>query len=91
GIAAGVKLGVHYRTAAVRLDRGDTMLMFTDGVEEARRDERLYGVHRLFELLPAYAGAGGEAICEAVERDVLEYLDGDPHDDMALLAVTCGS
>lgn len=28
-------------------------------------------------------------ICEAVERDVLEYLDGDPHDDMALLAVTC--
>lgn len=91
GIAAGVKLGVHYHLAAVRLERGDTMLMFTDGVEEARRDERLYGVHRLLELLPAYAGAGGEVICEAVERDVLEYLDGDPHDDMALLAVTCGS
>lgn len=89
GIAAGVKPGVLYRPATVRLNRGDTMLMFTDGVEEARRDERLYGVHRLFDMLPAYAGAGGDVICEAVERDVLEYLDGDPHDDMALLAVTC--
>lgn len=89
GIAAGVKPGVLYRPATVRLHRGDTMLMFTDGVEEARRDERLYGVPRLLGLLPAYAGAGGDVICEAVERDVLEYLDGEPHDDIALLAVTC--
>ncbi|APE15730.1 serine/threonine protein phosphatase [Mycobacterium sp. WY10] len=89
GIAAGVKRGVPYRPATVQLHCGDTLLMFTDGVEEARREERLYGVPRLLEILPAYAGAGGEVICEAVERDVLEYLDGDPHDDMALLAVTC--
>ncbi|GAY16597.1 hypothetical protein MSZK_33230 [Mycobacterium sp. shizuoka-1] len=89
GIAAGVKPGVPYHPTAVRLQRGDTMLMFTDGVEEARRDDRLYGVPRLLAMLPAYAGAGGDVICEAVERDVLEYLDGDPHDDMALLAVTC--
>ena len=91
GVAAGVKPGVAYRPATMRLQRGDTMLMFTDGVEEARRDERLYGVRRLMEMLPAYAGAGSDVICEAVERDVLEYLDGDPHDDMALLAVTCES
>lgn len=91
GVAAGVKPGVAYRPASVRLQRGDTLLMFTDGVEEARRDERLYGMRRLLDLLPAYAGAGADVICEAVERDVLEYLDGDPHDDMALVAVTCGS
>jgi serine phosphatase RsbU (regulator of sigma subunit) len=89
GVAAGVKPGVLYRPATVQLQRGDTMLMFTDGVEEARRDELFYGVPRLLNILGAYAGAGGDVICEAVERDVLEYLDGDPHDDMALLAVTC--
>jgi len=89
GVAAGVKPGALYRPATVQLRRGDTLLMFTDGVEEARRDERLYGVNRLLDMLAAYAGAGGEVICEAVERDVLEYLDGEPHDDMALLAVTC--
>lgn len=89
GIAAGVKPGVLYRPATVRLQRGDTLLLFTDGVEEARRDELFYGVPRLLNILHAYGGAGGDVICEAVERDVLEYLDGDPHDDMALLAVTC--
>jgi sigma-B regulation protein RsbU (phosphoserine phosphatase) len=89
GIAAGVKPGALYHHTTVRLYRGDTMLMLTDGVEEARRDERLYGLPRLLDLLPAYAGAGGDVICEAVERDVLEYLDGEPHDDMALLAITC--
>ncbi|AQT80828.1 serine/threonine protein phosphatase [Mycolicibacterium litorale] len=91
GVAAGVKQGVVYRPASVQLQRGDALLMFTDGVEEARRDARLYGMRRLLDLLPAYAGAGADVICEAVERDVLEYLDGDPHDDMALVAVTCGS
>lgn len=44
-----------YRPARVQLHRGDTLLMFTDGVEEARREERLYGVPRLLEILPAYA------------------------------------
>ncbi|WP_319432032.1 PP2C family protein-serine/threonine phosphatase [Mycobacterium sp. RTGN5] len=89
GIAAGVKRGALYRATTLRLHRGDTMLMFTDGVEEARRDKQLYGLPRLLGLLPAYAGAGGDVICEAVERDVLDYLDGEPHDDMVLLAITC--
>jgi sigma-B regulation protein RsbU (phosphoserine phosphatase) len=42
-------------------------------------------------LLPPYAEAGPEVICEVVEQNVLEYLDGRAHDDMALLAVTCGT
>ena len=34
------------------------MLMFTDGIDEARGDDGFYGVERLMALLPAYAGAG---------------------------------
>ena len=74
----------------MRLERGDTMLMFTDGIDEAQGDRGLYGVDRLRALLPAYAGTAPGVVCEAVEQDVIEYLDGRPHDDMALLAVTCG-
>jgi serine phosphatase RsbU (regulator of sigma subunit) len=65
------------------------MLMFTDGIDEAFGADGLYGVERLIALLPAYAGAGPEVICEAIEQNVIEYLDGRAHDDMALLAVTC--
>jgi serine phosphatase RsbU (regulator of sigma subunit) len=80
-----------YRSVTIRLERGDTMLMFTDGIDEAFGDAGQYGVHRLMALLPPYAGAGPEVICEVVEQNILEYLDGRGHDDMALLAVTCGS
>jgi sigma-B regulation protein RsbU (phosphoserine phosphatase) len=63
--------------------------MFTDGVDEARGTGGFYGMDRLLALLPAYAGAGPVALCEAVEQDVVEYLDGRAHDDIALLAVSC--
>jgi serine phosphatase RsbU (regulator of sigma subunit) len=51
----------------------------------------LYGVERLMAFLAAYAGASPDVICEAVEQNVVEYLDGRSHDDIALLAITCGT
>lgn len=90
GTAAGVRAQTRYRPGAVRLDRGDTMLMYTDGVDEARSRDGFYGEERLMGFLPAYAGAAPDVVCEAVEQHVLEFLDGQPHDDIALLAVTCG-
>jgi phosphoserine phosphatase RsbU/P len=90
GTATGVAPEIHYDSTTLRLDRGDTMLMYTDGIDEARGPDGFYGVERLLALLPPYAGAAPDVICEAVEQDVIEYLDGRPHDDMALLAVTCG-
>jgi sigma-B regulation protein RsbU (phosphoserine phosphatase) len=90
GMAAGILPGVRYREVSVRIERGDTLLMFTDGVDEARGDDGFYGMDRLLRLLAAYAGAGPEIVCEAVEQDVVDYLDGRSHDDIALLAVACG-
>ncbi len=90
GTASGLVPDVHYRTLELRLHPGDTMLMFTDGVEEARGADGLYGVERLMALLPEYAGASPDVVCEAIEQDVVEYVDSGPHDDIALLAVTCG-
>ncbi|KAA0090922.1 serine/threonine protein phosphatase [Mycolicibacterium sp. P1-18] len=90
GTAVGMVARVEYRPATVALESGDTMLMFTDGVDEATGPDGMYGVDRLLALLPRYAGADPEVLCEAIEQDVLEYLDGRQHDDIALLAVTCG-
>jgi phosphoserine phosphatase RsbU/P len=91
GMAVGLRPGVRYRERKIRLRRGDTMLMFTDGVDEARGEDGFYDVERLMNFLPAYARASPEVICEAVEQNVVEYLDGRSHDDIALLAVTCGT
>lgn len=91
GTAIGMIREAEYRSVTVELNPGDTMLLFTDGLDEAMGADGLFGVERLIGLLPPYAGAAPEVVCEAVERSVLEYLDGRQHDDMALLAVTCGS
>lgn len=90
GMAVGLMPNVTYRAAGVRLERGDTMLLYTDGIDEAKADEGFYGIDRLTAFLPDYAGAAPDVICEALEQDVLEHLDGRPHDDIALLAFTCG-
>lgn len=90
GTVAGVVPDVDYETVTVRLEQGDALLMFTDGIEEARGAAGFYGTGRLMRLLTEYAGAGGDAICGAVEQDVVEHLDGRAHDDIALLAISCG-
>lgn len=90
GMAVGLVPDVEYRAVSVRLDRGDLVLLYTDGIDEARTEAGLYGVERLTASLPAYTGAAPDVICEAVEQDVLVFLDGSPHDDIALLAFTCG-
>jgi phosphoserine phosphatase RsbU/P len=91
GTAIGLRSDARYQEAIVHLSRGDAMVMFTDGVDEARGDDGFYGVERLMAFLTAYAGASPEVICEAAEQNVVEYLDGRSHDDIALLAITCGA
>lgn len=86
GTALGVSAGTRYDGTSVRIERGDVMLMFTDGVDEARGPTGFYGMDRLIRLLRAYTGADPEVLCEAVEQDVVEHLGGRSHDDIALLA-----
>ncbi|OQO92795.1 serine/threonine protein phosphatase [Saccharomonospora piscinae] len=91
GTVAGMIPGLTFAEAGVRLGEGDTMLLYTDGVDEARGPDDFYGHERLRLLLPEYAGAGPATLCEAVEQRVLEHLDGGGHDDIALLAVRNGA
>ncbi|MGH3622654.1 MAG: PP2C family protein-serine/threonine phosphatase, partial [Sciscionella sp.] len=91
GVLCGVLPEAEYAETTVWLHRGDTVLLFTDGIYEARGPAGFYGMDRLYDLLPTLAGAGPDAVCEAVEDSVVSHLAGGQHDDMALLAVTCGA
>ncbi|HWT92255.1 MAG TPA: SpoIIE family protein phosphatase [Solirubrobacteraceae bacterium] len=74
----------------VRLDHGDTLLLFTDGVVELRRTPRggvRSGDEELEEVLASLRGATAAEIVEAVERHAVELQGGDPRDDIALVAI----
>ncbi|WP_216215975.1 PP2C family protein-serine/threonine phosphatase [Amycolatopsis aidingensis] len=91
GTLSGVLPDLSYEETTCTLEAGDLMLFFTDGIYEARGPEGFFGLERLRELLPGYAGAEPERVCAAVEERVVEHLAGAAHDDMALLALRCGA
>jgi serine phosphatase RsbU (regulator of sigma subunit) len=70
---------------SIDLEPGDALVLVTDGVTEATAADRATGPGRLAALLARCAGAGAEAIAEAVEKDALEAQGGEARDDVAVL------
>jgi sigma-B regulation protein RsbU (phosphoserine phosphatase) len=64
----------------------DLLLLYTDGVVEARRDRAFFGLEG---LVPLVAGTDHDpsAVTAAVVDAVLDFQDGDPRDDIAVLAL----
>jgi serine phosphatase RsbU (regulator of sigma subunit) len=73
--------------AEVRLLPGDLVLLYTDGVTEARRQRELFGEERLAELLASCRGRSPRQIVQRIEQVALDFQDGRPRDDIAILAL----
>ncbi len=69
------------------LERGDVLLLYTDGVTEAGPRTRPFGDHGLLDLLPTLAGRTPDELVDAVEAAVVAAHEGRARDDVALLAV----
>jgi sigma-B regulation protein RsbU (phosphoserine phosphatase) len=93
--AIGMPLAVDpdevYRTAAFTLGPGERLLVFTDGIVEARDPEgRLFGLQRLEQAMAELAGCCGDldALPDALVERVRSHLGGaDFEDDFTLLAI----
>lgn len=89
--AQGLPLGVveqsRYTCATVRLREGDALVLYTDGLTEARApDGELFGVERLDAA--AVGGAlGAEAIATRVLERVKQFTDDAPPADDCTLVV----
>lgn len=72
----------------VHLGPGECLVLFTDGVTEARRGPEAFGEHRLAELLASLAGEPPARIVHAVVQAVRSFNEsGDVRDDVAVLAL----
>ncbi|WP_433616127.1 SpoIIE family protein phosphatase [Dactylosporangium sp. CA-139114] len=74
----------------LHLAPGETCLLFTDGVTEARgghRGAEMYGLRRLTTALAGCATMPAPALAERVEQLAMDWLGGREHDDIAVLAV----
>ena len=88
--AAGTMLGVLedplLADRKLILSPGSTLLLYTDGVTEARRGSDYYA-ERLFGVVAREGGRRFAAIPERVARDVRAFTGGTNEDDLAVLAL----
>ncbi|MCQ2388161.1 MAG: serine/threonine-protein phosphatase [Kiritimatiellae bacterium] len=77
--------GVVYKSKALQLKPGDSLLLYTDGVTEAvNPDEELYGDDRLLETMRK----AGPDFVTAVRADVDAFANGaEQADDITLIAL----
>jgi sigma-B regulation protein RsbU (phosphoserine phosphatase) len=73
-------------TTDVRIEPGEVLVAYTDGLPEARVDSRFYGDDRVRDMI---AGLGGDArgLVENLVTDALDFQGGLAHDDIAVVAV----
>jgi phosphoserine phosphatase RsbU/P len=71
----------------VALATGDTLVLFTDGVVEARRGDEFFDDQRV-ETAVAAAAASATAIASGLVREVLAFNHELRRDDIAVLAAT---
>jgi sigma-B regulation protein RsbU (phosphoserine phosphatase) len=89
GAALGVRTGLQFPEDTLRLDRGATVALYTDGLTEARDPEgTLFGLERLERSLEGCRNAPVRDTLRDVWGDIAAFRgDGAPTDDATLLLV----
>ncbi|HEU5213624.1 MAG TPA: GAF domain-containing SpoIIE family protein phosphatase [Gaiellaceae bacterium] len=87
GVALGIATGERYDEVAATLAPGDAVVLYTDGVIEARRGQELYGVERLDAVLAAHAGAPAAEVAAAVLEGCRAFAGGELQDDCAVVVL----
>ena len=85
GSLLGLFSDAEVESVRVRLDAGDTLVLVTDGVLEARDDVQ-FEVGGVERVLAAEAGDAA-AVAVALESAVLRHTGGSLSDDMAILVL----
>jgi serine phosphatase RsbU (regulator of sigma subunit) len=90
GMALGVDENYPYQSTTVQLNPGDTLFLYTDGVNEARNgDGKLFKIGGIEAALTTNEMTSCECICDAVMKRLGQFVHGAPQsDDITMLAVS---
>jgi len=87
GLVLGIDPGQRYEEVRAALPSGSTVVLYTDGVIEARRKGELYGAERLDALLHEQRALPPLELAHAVTEDARGYSGGELSDDLAVVVI----
>jgi sigma-B regulation protein RsbU (phosphoserine phosphatase) len=88
GVLLGILPDARYESRETPVRAGDVLVLYTDGITEARRgDGELFGDQRLAAAVTAARGGTPEDIAAAVMRAVADWAGAGQRDDRALAVI----
>ena len=81
--------GIEYHTHQLQIDRGDSLVLFTDGVNEAmNKDNEQFGDNRLTAVLEKVCQSNCQQVIDAIKDAVTAFVNGaEPSDDITILSL----
>ena len=86
GLLLGVSAGARYAEVEIELRSGELVVLFTDGLTEARRGDSLFGVEGVRRVLDDCGGRRAADVLDALMRHVRDFADG-PLDDITVVVL----
>jgi len=87
GLVLGIDSDQAYEEVRAPLPVGASIVLYTDGVVEARRDGELYGTTRLDHLLSDERNRSAAELARAVTEDARAFAGGEISDDLAVVVI----
>lgn len=86
--ALGVFEDLKYEGEQSMLGEGDNLIVYTDGITEARRDLEFYGEERLKRAIKDIKQVDTEKIAKIIYDDVASFSNNIFADDIAILTIS---
>ena len=90
GIPLGLKPDTHYPPGTgVKLERGDTVLLLTDGIDEAMSpDNTIFGIERALEIVRTHRSKTARELVETLYAGVRRFSQNTPQlDDVTAVVI----
>ncbi|HET9610520.1 MAG TPA: GAF domain-containing SpoIIE family protein phosphatase [Acidimicrobiales bacterium] len=87
GTLLGVTDDLSLTDSVVHLDPGESLVCYTDGLSDRRSGRRTFGEEGIVKALLQGKGLSASELARSIEAEALAFVDDEPADDMAVLAL----
>ena len=83
--ALGFELGQKYTNGSIKVNIGEKVILYTDGITDALLKDKVYGQERFDKILIDNSELSSESLCKLILEDVKSFQKGKLFDDITML------